>query len=129
MVDKELPVDIVDVYKQIEANMDIRDQDHYTESDPAISVSNWHNLPDLAFNAIMMMVNIPDLRKCLQVCRFWKEKIIKNILENRTKKNIIRARVERVFGPGMFPSAEEIRNVKWLGKYDLLLIFIKNCLF
>ena len=76
-----------------------------------------------------MMANIPDLRKCLRVCRSWKERIIKNILENRTKKNIIRARVERVLGHGMFPSAEEIRNVKWLGKYNLLLIFIKNCLF
>ena len=127
MEDKELPVDNVD--KQIEANMvDIREQPHqdnFTESDPAISMTNWHNLPDLAFDAIMMMSSLTDLRKCSRVCRSWKEKITKNILENRTKKNIIRARIGRalgpgkrkpgVLGPGMFPSSEEIGNAKWLG--------------
>ena len=114
MEDKELPVDNVD--KQIEVNMDIRDpQDQFTKSDAAFSVSNWHNLPDLAFDAIMMMSNIPDLRKCSRVCKSWKEKITKNILENRTKKNLIRARMERALGPGMFPSGDEICNAKWLG--------------
>ena len=109
--------------KQIEAKMvdiEIRErphQDHFTEeSDPALCMSNWHNLPDLAFDNIMMMVNVTALRRCPQVCTSWKEKITKNILENKTKKNIIRARMERALGPGMFPSAEEICNAKWLGK-------------
>ena len=117
MEDKELPVDNVD--KQIEANMvDIREQplqDNFTESDPAISMNNWHNLPDLAFDAIMMMSSLTDLRKCSRVCRSWKEKITKNILENRTKKNIIRARIERALSLEMFPLGEEICNAMWLG--------------
>ena len=53
---------------------------------------DWLNLPDLAFNEIMMMIS---LRNCMQVCSSWKERITKNILENPTKKNIIRARMER----------------------------------
>ena len=121
MEDKELPVDNVD--KQVEANMvDIREQpqqDNFTESDPAISMNNWHNVSDLAFDAIMMMSSLTDLRKCSRVCRSWKEKITKNILENRTKKNIIRARIERVMGPGIIPSNEEITNAMWLSKFEL----------
>ena len=131
MEDKELSFENVD--KQREAIMDIGEQpqqDYFIESDPTLYMSNWHNLPDLVFDAIMMMVSLPDLCKCLQVCRSWKEKIIQNILENRTKKNIIGARMERALGPGFeFPSGEEIRNAKWLCKYNLSLIFIKNCLF
>ena len=75
---------------------------------------NWLNLPDLAFNEIMMM--IISLHRCMQVCSSWREKITKNILENPTKKNIIRARMERAMGPGMIPSNEDICNAKWLGK-------------
>ena len=75
---------------------------------------DWLSLPDLAFNEIMMMIS---LRKCMQVCSSWKERITKNILENPTKKNIIRARMERAMGPGMIPSSEDICNAKWLGKY------------
>ena len=114
---------LCNVDQQMEAKMvDIRDQDHQDqvteeeESDPALFMSNWHNLPDLAFDTIMMMVNVTSLRRCLQVCTSWKEKITQNIFENKTKKNIIRARMERALGPGMFPSAEEICNAKWLGK-------------
>ena len=88
--------------KPIEANMaDTRDQ------------PDWHNLPDLAFNEIMMMVR---LRTCMQVCSSWRVRITNNILENPIKKNIIRARIERAMGPGMIPSSEEICNAKWLGK-------------
>ena len=88
--------------KPIEANMaDIRDQ------------PDWLSLPDLAFNEIMMMVN---LYSCMQVCSSWREMITKNILENPTKKNIIRARMERAMGPGMIPSSDDICNAKWLGK-------------
>ena len=98
--------------------VDIREQplqDHYTESDPAIYVNIWHNLPDLAFDVIMMTLCLTDLRKCSQVCRSWKEKITKNILENRTKKNTIRARIERALSLEMFPLGEEICNAMWLG--------------
>ena len=118
MENKELPLDNMD--KQKEAEMvDLWDQPHqdnFTESDPELYMSNWHNLPDLDFDAIMMMASLTDLRKCSQVCRSWKVKITKNILQNKTKKSIIRARMERALGPGMFPSSEEICNAKWLGK-------------
>ena len=74
---------------------------------------NWLNLPELAFNEIMMMVN---LRTCRQVCSFWRERITKNIWENTTKRNFIRARIERAIGPERFPSNEEICIAKWLSK-------------
>ena len=72
---------------------------------------DWLNLPDLAFNEIMMMTS---LRKCMQVCSSWKERITKNILENPTKKNIIKARIESAMGPGKFPSIGVILDAKWL---------------
>ena len=83
--------------------------------------SDWLNLPDLAFNEIMMMMI--SLRTSNQVCSSWRERITKNILENPTKRNIIRARSERAMGPGMFPSSEDICNALFLSKYkDLLWI-------
>ena len=88
--------------KQIDTEMsDIGDQ------------PDWLNLPDLVFNELMMMISI---RNCMQVCSSWNERITTNILENPTKKNIIIARVERVMGPGMFPSNEDICNARWLSK-------------
>ena len=56
---------------------------------------DWLNLPDLAFNEIMMIMEMISLRTCMQVCSSWRVRITKNILENPTKKNIIRARMER----------------------------------
>ena len=77
---------------------------------------DWLNLPDLAFNEIMMMKI--NLYNCTQVCSSWKERITKNILENPAKKNIIKARIERAMGPhwSIFPSNEDICNAKWLSK-------------
>ena len=105
LLDGEEDNNILD--KPIEDNMeDTRDQ------------PDWLNLPDLAFNEIMMMIS---LRSCMQVCSSWRERITKNILENPTKKNIIRARIERVIiGPAIFPSNEDICNAKWLSMYKYL---------
>ena len=100
--DKELTV-LEWLEEPIEANM------AYVGDQP-----DWLNLPDLAFNEIMMMKI--NLYSCTQVCSSWKERITKNILENPTKKNIIRARMERAMGPGMIPSSDDICNAKWLGK-------------
>ena len=101
LLDGEEDNNILD--KPIEDNMeDTRDQ------------PDWLNLPDLAFNEIMMMIS---LRSCMQVCSSWRERITKNILENPTKRNIIRARSERAMGPGMFPSSEDISNALFLSKY------------
>ena len=86
--------------KSMEANMvDIGDQ------------PDWLNLPDLAFNEIMMMVS---LRSCMQVCSSWKERITKNILTNPTKRMVLRIRIHRAMGPERFPSNEDICNAKWL---------------
>ena len=85
---------------------------------------DWLNLPDIAFNQIMMMIALVSpqtLARCTQVCSSWKSKITKDILENKTKKNIIRTKIEKTMSPGMFPSSEEICNAMWLSKYDFLL--------
>ena len=99
----------------LEGNKDIKALDKLidTEMSDIGDQPDWLNLPDLAFNEIMMMIS---LRNCMQVCSSWNEKITKNILENPTKKNIIRARIERVMVPGMFPSNEDICNARWLSK-------------
>ena len=47
-------------------------------------VPDWLNLPDLAFNEIMMsiaLVSPQTLVRCTQVCSYWRAKITKNILE------------------------------------------------
>ena len=75
---------------------------------------NWLNLPDLAFNEIMMM--IISLHRCMQVCSSWRERITKNIWKNTTKRNFIRSRIERAISPERFPSNEEICVAKWLSK-------------
>ena len=102
MLEGEEDINILD--KPIETNMaDIGGQ------------PDWLNLPDLAFNEIMMMIS---LRSCMQVCFSWRERITKYILENPAKKNIIKARIERAMGPhwSIFPSNEDICNAKWLSK-------------
>ena len=80
---------------------------------------DWANLPDLAFNEIMM--KRISLRTCMRVCSSWKERITKNILENRTKKNIIKARSERAMGSGMVCSSEDFCNFMFFSKYEHLL--------
>ena len=103
--DKELTVlewleDLHNMDNPIEANMaDIGDQ------------PDWLNLPDLAFNEIMMMIS---LRKCMQVCSSWKKRIIENILKNPMKRMFIRIRILIALGPERFPSNEDICNAKWL---------------
>ena len=80
---------------------------------------DWLNLPDIAFNQIMMMIALVSpqtLARCTQVCSSWKSKITKDILENKTKKNIIRTKIEKTMSPGIFPSSEEICNAMWLSK-------------
>ena len=73
---------------------------------------NWLNLPDLAFNEIMMM--IISLHRCMQVCSSWRERITNNIWKNPSRRNFIRDRIERAIGPERFPSNEEICIAKWL---------------
>ena len=83
---------------------------------------------DLIFQKIMMMVglySLESLHRCEQVCTAWDAMIMKNIWESQSKKNIIKMRIERIWGPEMFPSDEEISHAKWLGD-DGLLKFIRK---
>ena len=76
---------------------------------------DWLRLPDLVLSDIMKMIaleSIATLRICTEVCTSWEEEIVSNpsILQ------IGRSKIETAFGPGEFPSSEEISNAKWLSK-------------
>ena len=78
----------------------------------------WVTLPDLIFSDIMMMVgleSLESLHRCRQVCSKWNEKILRNIWESQSKKQIMKERIEKNWGPGMLPTDEEISHAKWLG--------------
>ena len=86
----------------------------------------FHTLPALIFSDIMMMVGLESLNglhRCRQVCKTWNELIIRVIWENKSKKQIMRERIERSWGPEMLPSDEEISRAKWLGDSGLFLRF------
>ena len=86
----------------------------------------WLTLPELIFSDIMIMVGLESLNglhRCRQVCKTWNELIIRVIWENKSKKQIMRERIERSWGPEMLPSNEEISRAKWLGDSGLFLRF------
>ena len=79
-------------------------------------------LPDIIFSDIMMMIgleSLESLHRCRQVCKLWNEKIIRDIWENQSKRRIMKVRIERSWGPVMFPADEEISHAKWLGDDSL----------
>ena len=89
----------------------------------------WLTLPEMIFSDIMLMVgleSLESLHRCRQVCKTWNAKILRNIWESPSKKMIMKERIEMSWGPGMFPSNEEISHAKWLGKCSWLVKFIKN---
>ena len=104
-----------DQYK--DGDIELIDLTAIEEEEP---VPDWLNLPDLAFNEIMMkiaLVSPQTLVRCTQVCSYWKAKITKNILENQTKMNMIRTKIDRTLTTtGIFPFSEEFCNAKWLSK-------------
>ena len=84
----------------------------------------WTTLPDLIFSDIMMMIgleSLESLHRCRQVCKTWNEMILRGIWDSQSKKKIMKERIERSWGPGMFPSDEEISHAKWLGNGTLIL--------
>ena len=109
--------------KQTEAEIEDKTQ--------AFSISNsvnfWLNLPEVPFNALMMMHNTTQIRKLTQVSSSLKKRITENILENPAKKKILRAQMKRAMGhrmfPSFFPSNEEIINAMWLSKMKSLIEF------
>ena len=86
-------------------------------------------LPDLIFSDIMIIVgleSLESLHRCRQVCKTWNERIIRDIWENQSKKKIMKIRIEKNWGPDMFPTDEEISHAKWLGDCCFLLKFVAN---
>ena len=80
---------------------------------------DWRFLPDLVRDEIMLKVgldNLESLHRCRQVCKAWNERILTNIWGNESKRNVIGAKIERVWSPGMWPSDLQISHAKWLGK-------------
>ena len=76
---------------------------------------DWLTLPDLVLSDIMKMIaleSITTLRICTEVCTSWEEEIMSNPLIMQ----IARTKTETAFGPGEFPSCDEISNAKWLSK-------------
>ena len=73
----------------------------------------WLTLPEMIFSDIMMMVgleSLESLHRCRQVCSKWNEKILRDIWENQSRKNIMKMRIEKSWGPGMLPTDEEISH-------------------
>ena len=119
MKQKELPeleseMDVIIADKQTEAMVDIEDK---------TQVNLWLNLPDVPFNALMMMLSTTQLRILTQVSSLLKKRITVNIFENHEKKKILRARMMRAMGPGIYPSNEEITNAIWLSKIKSYIDF------
>ena len=86
----------------------------------------WLKLPEMIFSDIMMMVglqSLESLHRCRQVCTTWNEKILRDIWESRSKKKIMKERIERSWGPEMFPSDEDISLAKMLGEGCIFLKF------
>ena len=78
----------------------------------------WLSLPQLIFSDIILMVgldSLESLHRCRQVCSAWNEMILQDIWENQSKKRILKEKIERNWGPGMYPSDEEISHTRWLG--------------
>ena len=82
---------------------------------------DWSMLPVIIFTEVMMKIvleSFESLHRCRQVCKAWNERIMTNIWDNATKKEIIKARIEKIWDPAtqIFPSDEQIAHAKWLGR-------------
>ena len=87
---------------------------------------NLLNLQDVPFDVLMMMQSTSQLRILTQVSSSLKNRIKENILERPSINKILKARIERAMGPGMFPSNEEITNAMWLSKLEQSYIFYET---
>merc|ERR1719500_1015928 len=57
---------------------------------------------------------LESLHRCRQACSQWNENILRDIWENQRRKKIMKERIEKNWGPGMFPTDEDISHAKWL---------------
>ena len=87
---------------------------------------DWRMLgQDHVFQKIMMMVgldSLESLQRCEKVCTAWNDMIMQNIWESSSERNIIKMRIEKNWAPSMYPSDEDISNVKWLGNNNNVVI-------
>ena len=87
---------------------------------------DWRMLgQDHVFQKIMMMVgldSLESLQRCEKVCTAWNDMIKQNIWESSSERNIIKMRIEKNWAPSMYPSDEDISNVKWLGNNNTALL-------
>ena len=80
----------------------------------------------MIFSDIMMMVgfeSLNNLHRCRQVCKTWNELILRVIWENKSRKQIMKERIERSWGPDILPTDEEISHAKWLGDSGFFFSF------
>ena len=80
---------------------------------------NWLMLsyPEI-FDKIMMMIvlsSVESLHRCRQVCRTWNAMIMENIWESPSKRNIIKMRIEKIWGPALKPYSVDILYTQWKG--------------
>ena len=62
---------------------------------------------DLIFQEIMMMVgldSLESLHRCRQVCTAWNSMIMQNIWERKSKRNIIKMRIQKIWASKKLPS-------------------------
>ena len=87
---------------------------------------DWRMLgQDLIFQKIMMMVgldSLESLQRCEKVCTTWNSMIMQFIWESSSMRNIIKMRIEKNWGPRMYPSDEDISHAKWLGNNNTALL-------
>ena len=79
---------------------------------------DWLSMPDLVRDEIMMKVgldNLESLHRCRQVCRAWNKAILTNIWESPSKRNIIKMRIEKIWGPSLNPYSVDILYTQWRG--------------
>ena len=75
-------------------------------------------LPEPIFRDIIVMVGLESperLLRAMKVCSQWNEKIMRDIWEIPSKKQIMKERFERSWGPDMLPTDKEISHAKRLG--------------
>ena len=92
----------------------------------------WLTVPDLIFSDIMMKVGFDSLvrlHSCRRVCKAWNEMIVRDVCQSRKNRKIMRERMEKIWGPGMLPTNEEISEAKWAGEGCFMLKFLVNTFF
>ena len=84
----------------------------------------WLLLPDLIFDKIMLIIGLwnPEmLVVCKQVCKAWRNGIMKSLWESPRKSwgAVIERRIEMSnLGSEDFPSDEKLAQIKLLGVYE-----------